>query len=65
MNLHVSPALAPSCQTLDASSISSAFHLPDKPAMNCRVQLTSASSCLAGTAFPIPRKTLEEQDYVP
>jgi hypothetical protein len=32
----------------------STFHAPDKPTANCRLQLNAASSCHAGTAFPIP-----------
>ncbi len=31
-----------------------AFHAPDQPAMDYRVQPNAAPSCQAGTAFPIP-----------
>jgi hypothetical protein len=57
MNLHVQSGLARSCSALDAFSISFGFLLPQPTAVSdCRFQFNPASSCLPGTAFPIPCK---------
>ena len=57
MNLRVQSGLARSCSALDAFSISFGFLLPQPTAVSdCRFQFNPASSCLPGTAFPIPCK---------
>jgi hypothetical protein len=54
MNLRVRSGLAHPCLTLDAISIFNPASTTGFPAVYCRIQFNFASSCQAGTAFPIP-----------